>query len=143
MSAEPKDPRSTGRKRGRAVLQKTHRPYFCGATSDGDVLPGYCGRTPNSSVVDPPGGCWPGLAGLQVDHINKNVLDNDPANLTWACPSCHKEVDSKTAVGVSRKDNEYGYATLDPFATENEAAAIEPETLSWEGLFDLPLPDDS
>src|SRR5215831_4564022 len=100
MAKTIKDWRSTGRKRGRAVLEKTNRPYFCGSQSESSaVREGYCGRTPDPTVDSPPGGCYPGMAVLQVDHINKNVRDNDPANLTWACPSCHKEQDSKTEKG--------------------------------------------
>jgi hypothetical protein len=55
------------------------------------------------------------MAVLQVDHINKDVMDNDPANLTWACASCHKEQDSKTGKGESRKGDEFGYGKTNPF----------------------------
>jgi hypothetical protein len=36
-------------------------------------------------------------------------MDNDPVNLNWRCPSCHKKSDSKTAKGVSQKGDEFGY----------------------------------
>lgn len=41
---------------------------------------------------------------IDADHENKNVLDNDLANLSWKCRSCHKEADQKTAKGVSTVD---------------------------------------
>lgn len=106
--SEVKDPRSTGRKRGRRVLEREGLPYWCGATRDGGVRDGYCGRSP----VDPdaPGGHYPGMSQLQVNHLNKNVMDNDPVNLVWACPSCHKKQDSRTEKGVSTKGDEHGYA---------------------------------
>lgn len=53
------------------------------------------------------------MAQLQVNHINKNVLDNDPVNLEWMCPSCHKYKDSATEKGVSIKgDDEHGYGIV-------------------------------
>lgn len=110
---EIKDPRSTGRKRGRATLEREGFPYWCGSTRDGGVSDDGCGRSPTDP--DAPGGFYPGMAQLQVNHINKNVMDNDPVNLEWLCPSCHKEKDSKTDVGVSLKEDEHGYA-LDPYA---------------------------
>lgn len=97
MPKIPKDPRSTGRKRGRAVLERTGRPYWCRR----------CGRSPTEKNA--PGGLHPAMSPLQVQHKNKNVLDNDPANLEWLCASCHKIEDSKTAKGVSTIENEFGY----------------------------------
>jgi uncharacterized protein YlaI len=52
------------------------------------------------------------MASLQVNHINKDILDNDPVNLEWVCSSCHKLIDSQTEKGVSIKGDEFGY---DPF----------------------------
>ena len=98
MVKTPKDPRSTGRKRGRAVLERIGRPYWCDT----------CGRSP--TVDNAPGGKWPGMSQLQVQHSNKNVLDNDPANLKWLCASCHKIEDSTTEKGVSTIENEFGYS---------------------------------
>jgi hypothetical protein len=49
------------------------------------------------------------MATLQANHINKNIMDNDPANLEWLCPSCHREKDNRTAKGVSVIENEFGY----------------------------------
>lgn len=118
QSKEPKDPRSTGRKRGRQVLQEIGRPYWCRSTQEGgvkvDTIRGQlagCGRSPSDHNA--PGGMYPGMAPLQVQHINKNVLDNDPVNLEWACGSCHKLLDSQTSVGESLKGkDEYGYGPL-------------------------------
>lgn len=115
---DPKDPRSTGRKRGRAALEAQGRPYWCRSTMDGgfktDIIRGQkagCGRSP--SDPEAPGGYYPGMSQLQVNHINKNVLDNDPANLEWACPGCHKLIDSQTEVGVStRTTDEWGYGLI-------------------------------
>lgn len=49
------------------------------------------------------------MATLQANHINKNIMDNDPVNLEWLCASCHKEIDQTTAKGVSVKEDEFGY----------------------------------
>src|SRR5580765_5225954 len=109
MPKTPKDPRSTGRTRGRAVLEKTGRPYWCDT----------CKRSPTDPKA--PGGHYPGMSQLQVQHINKNVLDNDPANLKWLCASCHKFEDSKTARGVSPIDDEFGYHPgLPQFISNNQ-----------------------
>lgn len=114
MKEDPKDPRSTGRKRGRAALENSDRPYWCRSTDDGgvniDIIDNVkvgCGRSPTDP--DAPGGYYPGMEQLQVNHINKNILDNDLVNLEWACASCHKILDSRTAPGVSVKGDEYGY----------------------------------
>lgn len=125
MKSEPLDPRSTGRRRGRKVLENIERPYWCRSTDDGGVnnqtikLPPSkvdptgavvsvgCGRSP--SDPNAPGGMYPGMSQLQVNHINKDILDNDPVNLEWACVRCHKYLDSQTKKGVSIKGDEYGY----------------------------------
>lgn len=107
MRGTPKDPRSTQRKRARDVLNRTGRKYFCGSRSDGSTSPDGCGRSP--TLGDAPGGTYPGMATLQANHINKNIMDNDPANLEWLCPSCHREKDNRTAKGVSVIENEFGY----------------------------------
>lgn len=118
MKDEPLDPRSTGRKRGRAVLEASGRPYFCRSRDDGTVniegifLNGRlvqvgCGRSPTYEGA--PGGTYPGMSTLQVNHINKDILDNDPVNLEWVCVSCHKYLDSQTETGVSIKGDEHGY----------------------------------
>lgn len=52
---------------------------------------------------------FPSMGALQVQHANKNVMDNDPANLEWLCASCHKVEDSQTGVGESLKGDEHGY----------------------------------
>lgn len=119
MKDEPDDPRSTGRKRGRKVLETIGRPYWCGSTDDGGIIDRVvlrkdggtvkvgCGRSP--TVEDAPGGYYPGMAQLEVNHINKDILDNDPVNLEWLCKSCHKNQDNQTEKGVSVKGDEYGY----------------------------------
>jgi hypothetical protein len=102
---EVRDPRSTGRKRGRAALFKAERLYHCA----------FCGRAPArippqaTRSQAPPGGTWEGMATLQVNHINKNILDNDTYNLEWLCPSCHKIKDAVTLPGVSIRGDEFGY----------------------------------
>lgn len=114
---EPLDPRSTGRKRGRAVLKEIGRPEWCGSTQEGGVkvevynnVKVGCGRSPVRE--DAPGGYYPSMETLQVNHINKNVLDNDPVNLEWLCASCHKVKDSQTEKGESAKGDEYGYGLI-------------------------------
>lgn len=118
MKEEVEDPRSTGRRRGRAVLVREGLPYWCGSNRDGGVDSHGCGRSP--TATDAPGrsgeagsGYFPGMSQLQVNHKNKNVMDNDPANLQWLCPGCHKKVDSVTEKGVSTKGDEHGYGALD------------------------------
>ena len=53
------------------------------------------------------------ISGLQANHINKDIMDNDPVNLEWLCPSCHRIKDNQTAKGVSIKDDEWGYGIED------------------------------
>ena len=94
----PKDARSTGRRRGRAVLEKTNRPYRCECTNvehSGHESP--CNYTPEKQSRS---------STLDVNHRNKNILDNDPANLEWLCRSCHKAEDSQTAKGVMSETSE-------------------------------------
>lgn len=105
MVKTPKDARSTGRKRGRKVLFDLWPdvPYQCRK----------CGMWPIRRPPDMPDHIdfKPGRlnSSLQVQHINKDILDNDEANLEWLCPSCHKVEDLTTSVGVSLKTNEFGY----------------------------------
>ena len=100
-NAEPKDPRSTYRKRLRRVLEGTDRPYWCEK----------CGRSPTDPEA--PGGMFPNVH-LEANHKNKVLEDLDPANAEWLCTSCHKEEDMKTGKGVSRFGDEYGYGLWDP-----------------------------
>lgn len=106
----PKDIRSTGRKRLRAVLFRTMRRYACRR----------CGITCSIRPPDAPRNFeefWPidepGIkqttSSLQANHVNKNLLDIDPSNGEWLCASCHKLEDSQTEKGVSVISNEFGY----------------------------------
>ena len=106
MKGIPKDPRSTQRKRARQVLFKLGIDYIC---KD-------CGRSPKYLPRDAPQTLRLAreylrtVTGLQVNHINKDIMDNDPSNLEWLCPSCHKIKDSQTEKGVSvLEDNSFGY----------------------------------
>lgn len=103
MATRPKDPRSTGRKRGRAVLQRSSRPYECECKNPSHSWhDGKCRHTPEKQSRSDT---------LDVNHKNKNILDNDPANLEWLCRRCHKAEDSQTAKGVmseKAEDNLYG-----------------------------------
>lgn len=92
------------------MLVATGRPYFCGSTSSetwDEVSKDGCGRS--ELEEDAPGGFFPGMGTLQANHINKNIMDNDPYNLQYLCPSCHKEKDQQTEKGISLVDNEFGY----------------------------------
>lgn len=106
----PKDPRSTGRKRGRLTLMRRGVPFWCN----------NCGRSPKVFPSTYPKELrrLTKLADeddrydyifLEANHINKNILDNDPINLEWLCKSCHKQADLKTEKGVSTLDDEFGY----------------------------------
>ena len=103
----PKDIRSTGRKRLRLVLFRTRRPYCCGE----------CGKSPKKAPPDAPKNIeefWPTENRvldytLDANHINKNLLDIDPANGEWLCKLCHKRKDAQTDKGVSIIENEFGY----------------------------------
>lgn len=106
MATRPKDARSTGRKRGRAVLKKTGRAYRCECKNpdhnwhETDV----CGHIPKQQSRSDT---------LDVNHKNKNILDNDPANLEWLCRRCHKAEDSQTAKGeMSEKASNSLYGDL-------------------------------
>ena len=94
MAKRPKDARSTGRRRGRRVLERTGRRYACECRnsehdwhSDRDICDWSPEEQSRSSTLD-------------VNHKNKNILDNDPANLEWLCRKCHKHEDKQTAKGV-------------------------------------------
>lgn len=103
MPKRPKDARSTGRRRGRAALEKSGRPYECECTEDSHGWhEGQCKKTPDKQSRSDT---------LDVNHKNKNVLDNDPANLEWLCRRCHKAIDSQTAKGEmsdEAEENLYG-----------------------------------
>lgn len=104
MPKDPKDPRSTQRKRARKVLERVGREFKC-------ACPGCkgckkfdegCGYVPTvQSRSD----------SLDANHVNKNIYDNDPVNLEYLCRPCHKNEDSKTAKGVSKIEDEHGYGS--------------------------------
>jgi len=105
-----KDPRSTQRKRARRILEQRGVPVVCGMRASGTFGEDGCGRTPDPNWAhEAYGGVYTGMAPLQVDHISKNIMDNDGVNLQYLCASCHRDKDNKTAKGVSRVENEYGY----------------------------------
>jgi DNA-directed RNA polymerase subunit RPC12/RpoP len=94
-----RDKRSTGRKRGRAVLIKLtiagERDYICA----------NCGAIPNKGFEESSRS-----GGLDCQHINKNIMDCDPANLKWLCRICHYAEDRATDKGISTLgDDEFGY----------------------------------
>lgn len=39
--------------------------------------------------------------------MNKQLLDNDPANLEWLCSSCHIRKDRKTEIGETTVENQF------------------------------------
>lgn len=99
------------------MLNDIGRPDWCGSTDDGGVKEEWfgnikvgCGRSPTNPNA--PGGYFPGMAPLEVNHINKNILDCDPVNLERLCKSCHKNKDMQTGVGESLIDDEFGYGSM-------------------------------
>jgi hypothetical protein len=103
MKGTPRDPRSTQRKRARLVLFRLGIPYVCEV----------CGCSPKTLPRDAPRNLKLAskdkqtVGSLQADHKSKNIMDNDPANLGWKCPSCHKLSDKKTSKGEITED--FGY----------------------------------
>ena len=104
-----KDWRSTGRKRGRRALYEAKRPFVCAGV---EALSITCSKTTKQRPTDAPDffyELWPlknrVLNALQVDHINKDFTDNDPSNLVWRCPSCHRLADNMSGVGESQIDS--------------------------------------
>lgn len=93
-----RDKRSTGRKRGRAVLKRLteagERTYTCDT----------CGYVPEKGLEESSRS-----GGLDCNHKNKNIMDCDPANLEWACRKCHYAKDRATEKGVSSLEDEFGY----------------------------------
>lgn len=102
MKEEPLDARSTGRKRARKVLFESGRPFICAGC---DWVPE--GVSPKGEILDPVK--LTRSNNLDANHINKNILDNDPANLEWLCRTCHREKDRATDKGVPPvEDDLYG-----------------------------------
>jgi hypothetical protein len=104
------DWRSTGRRKGRRTLYDSYREYRCEGY-EGHV----CGKVPKTPPKDAPSWfdeIWPEDnrvldSQLQVDHTTKDVTVNTEEFLEWACPSCHKIKDSKTAKGVATQVEEF------------------------------------
>lgn len=94
----PEDARSTGRKRGRKALEESGRPYKCecGEKHDWHLGVDQCNYTPQKQSRSDT---------LDVNHRNKNILDNNPANLEWLCRRCHKAIDSRTEKGVMHEES--------------------------------------
>ena len=96
----PLDPRSTQRKRARKVLFRTGRPYVCEK----------CGKSPLTLPPDAPKALKLAPVGMrtvkqiEVNHKNKNIMDNDLANLQYLCSSCHKLTDNKVVKGKAIDD---------------------------------------
>lgn len=129
----PKDARSTGRKRGRKALFNVGREYSCECVEDHEWHDGRCGYSPKEQSRSDT---------LDVNHKNKNVLDNDPVNLEWLCRRCHKEIDSRTAKGVARKEESdlmyeggFGFGELDSFQEDPNLKPDEMIVYSEEGNF--------
>jgi hypothetical protein len=101
-----KDPRSTGRKRARALLLKLveegEREYACEYVGEDGSICGYKPSIPYTQKS---------RSGdiLDANHKNKNWLDNDSANLEWLCRPHHYKKDRATEKGVSSVDDEFGY----------------------------------
>lgn len=98
------DWRSTGRRRARKELFKSHISFECAD----------CGKTTKEPPKDAPRWfeeIWPEtlrvLAKLEANHTTKDVTVNDVAFLEWLCPSCHKKKDSQTGVGESTVTESY------------------------------------
>lgn len=97
---EPKDGRSTYRKRARKVLEREvelgNREFKCeGILDSGEV----CGWEPDPTK--PIGRS----NNLDVNHKNKVISDNDPANLEYLCRDCHFREDRATEKGVSKQEH--------------------------------------
>lgn len=107
------DPRSTGRKQARRVMlslvEQGEVEFSCSCEEDHDWHEGRCGWEPDPSL--PVGRS----NNLDVNHKNKNWLDNDPVNLEFLCRRCHREIDRRTEKGVSDQkhyDDLYGGSML-------------------------------
>lgn len=111
----PVDARSTGRKRGRLTLIKTARPFYCEECGFGphNFPETYPEKYRDNDLLAPVEK-RSHVIKLECNHINKNILDCDPANLEWLCVSCHKKKDMQTEKGVSVIDDEFGYG-INPF----------------------------
>lgn len=102
----PLDPRSTQRKRARKILFRSGIDYVCvDCKCSPERLPPDAPRHLRLALVGKRT-----VSGLQANHINKVILDNDLVNLEWLCPSCHKKKDKQTKVGESLYEDEHGYS---------------------------------
>lgn len=102
------DARSQGRKRARKKLEEVGRAFRCSCKGCSSTKCGVSINGTNSCnwVPQPP---INRSNNLDVNHINKNILDDDPANLEYLCRPCHKAADSVTEKGVSKIEDEFGY----------------------------------
>ncbi len=83
--------RSQGRKRLRAALLASDKPFECELCGWIPTPPLHRGNT------------------LDANHKSKDLSDNDAANGQWLCRTCHKREDSKTAKGISQYGEVMGY----------------------------------
>lgn len=81
------------RQRARKHLLATDTPYEC-------AVCGYAPETNSRSTS------------LEVNHKNKVLEDNDPANLEWLCKTCHKEADTKRFEETQKQTNRDLYGNL-------------------------------
>jgi len=99
------DGRRTIAHRLRRALLETGRGHQCGACG---LIPEWNGRR----LV------------LQVDHINRDFLDDRPDNLRFLCPNCHSQTDgwcgSKGLTGV--KGNRTAETRLESVIVQTDAA---------------------
>ena len=86
-----KDPRSQCRKRLRAALLASDKPFECAK----------CGWAPTPPLTR--------TNNLDANHISKDIYDCDPANGEWLCRLHHKQADMKTEKGVSPVGETMGY----------------------------------
>ncbi len=99
------DWRSTGRRKARRALFKSHVEYRCHD----------CGKVPMEPPQDAPTWfeeIWPEdsrtlSSQLQADHETKDLTVNDEEFLNWRCPSCHKLRDAQTEKGESTVEQKW------------------------------------
>jgi len=99
---EPKDGRSTWRRRARRKLMRMvvagELDYKCNSCG---YVPAIVPTTEDQKVDVKD--C------LDANHRNKILSDLDEVNLEWLCRTCHLKADRVTAKGVSKIEDEFGY----------------------------------